>query len=102
MNLYAVIGSGVGTPEAVSLGVRLAAWHDAMVAHERQRSHRSMRECDDECPHGDARSLWAEAIETFGSRAHELRFLFSRGTRALSVRDVTTATTDTSDGGVPL
>ena len=35
MNLYAVIGSGMGTPEAVALGVRLAAWHDAMVAHER-------------------------------------------------------------------
>ena len=79
MNLYAVIGSGIGTSEAVLLGVRLSAWHDAMVAHERHlRSHRSTSECDDECPHAEARTLWAEALDTFGSRAHELTFLRSR------------------------
>jgi hypothetical protein len=80
MNPYAVIGAGVGTTEAVSLGVRLTAWHDAMVAHERLlRSTFSTDECHDECPHADARALWAEALATFGRRAHELTFLRSRG-----------------------
>jgi hypothetical protein len=80
MNLYAVIGSGLGTPDAVSLGVRLSAWHDAMVAHERRlRSTSSKDGCHDECPHAEARALWAEAVETFGQRAHELTFLQSRG-----------------------
>jgi hypothetical protein len=65
MNPYAVIGAGVGTTEAVSLGVRLTAWHDAMVAHERLlRSTFSTDECHDEltflrsrgkCPRGSAR-----------------------------------------------
>jgi hypothetical protein len=83
MNLYAVIGSGMGTPEAASLGVRLTAWHDAMVAHERLlRSTRATDGCDDECPHAEARGLWAEALEMFGPRAHELTFLSSRGKKA--------------------
>ena len=80
MNTYAVIGSGMGTPEAVALGVRLAAWHDAMVAHERRlRSADSKDGCHDECPHAEAGALWAEALEMFGPRAHELTFLHSRG-----------------------
>lgn len=80
MNLYAVIGSGLGTPEAVSLGARLSAWHDAMVAHERRlRSTPAQDGCHDECPHAEARALWAEALNTFGRRAHELTFLQSRG-----------------------
>lgn len=36
MNPYTLIGSGLGTAEAVSLSQRLAAWHDAMVAHKRR------------------------------------------------------------------
>ena len=80
MNPYAVIGSGMGTPEAVSLGSRLSTWHDAMVAHERRlRSTPSKDACHDECPHAEARALWAEAVETFGSLAYELAFLRSRG-----------------------
>jgi hypothetical protein len=80
MNPYVVIGSGMGTPEAVSLGVRLSTWHDAMVAHERRlRSTPSRTGCHDECPHAEAGALWEEALETFGSRAHELTFLHSRG-----------------------
>ena len=80
MNPYAVIGSGVGTREAVSLGVRLSAWHDAMVAHERGlRSALASQACDDECPHVEAGALWAEAVEAFGPRAHELTFLRSHG-----------------------
>jgi hypothetical protein len=80
MNLYAVVSSGVGSSEAASLGARLSAWHDAMVAHERRlRSSGSGDRCDDECPHVEARTLWAEALGTFGARAHELTFLRSRG-----------------------
>jgi hypothetical protein len=81
MNPYMRLGTGIATPAAVSLSARLAAWHDAMVAHERSlRSWRAGGACDDECPHAEARSLWAEALATFGARAHELEFLRSRAT----------------------
>ncbi len=112
MNPYAVISSGMGMPEAVSLGVRLSAWHDSMVAHERRlRSTPSIHGCHDECPHAEAEALWAEALETFGSRAHELTFLRSRGkrTRRSSRGELSTdrigATPDratSTDGGVSL
>jgi len=63
--------------------VRLAAWHDAMVAHERRLlTARTAAACDDECPHVEARALWAEALATFGPRANELTFLRSRATAA--------------------
>jgi hypothetical protein len=79
MNPYMLIGSKVGTREATSLAERLAAWHDAMVAHERRlRSRRGGDGCDEECAHGEAESLWAEALVAFGERAHELSFLRSR------------------------
>ena len=83
MNPYAMLGSGSGTNDAASLGARLTAWHDAMVAHERRlRTGRSGEVCDDECPHAEARALWAEAVETFGSRADTLAFLRSRAQSA--------------------
>jgi hypothetical protein len=79
MSPYAMLGSSVGTAEAAALCVRLTAWHDAMVAHERRlRTARTTDGCDDECPHDEARSLWAEALVTLGSRAGELTFLRSR------------------------
>ncbi len=79
MNPYATVGSGVGTPEAASLSARLIAWHDEMVAHERRlRSGRTNDRCDDECPHVEARALWAEALAMLGPRASELNFLRSR------------------------
>ena len=79
MNPYVMLGSGIGTSEATSLTARLAAWHDAMVAHERRiRTGRTADTCDDECPHVEARTLWAEALATFGARAGELIFLRSR------------------------
>jgi hypothetical protein len=74
MNVYRRLGYTHGTPEAVQLAERLAAWHDAMVAHERRAGSR----CDDECPHAEARVLWREALERFGTAAHELRFLERR------------------------
>ena len=80
MNPYTILSSGVGSGEAAALSVRLSAWHDAMVAHERRlRSGVASDACDDECPHAEARSLWSEAVSTFGARAQELTFLRSRG-----------------------
>lgn len=79
MNPYVMLGSGMGTSEAASLSARLAAWHDAMVAHERRlRTGRTADTCDEDCPHVEARTLWAEALATFGPRASELTFLRSR------------------------
>jgi hypothetical protein len=81
MNPYALLGSRIGTSEAVSLSDRLATWHDSMVAHERRlRAMRTDDACDDECPHMEARTLWAEAATMFGHRATELSFLRSRAT----------------------
>jgi hypothetical protein len=79
MNLYTMVGCGSGTPEAAALSARLETWHDAMVAHERKiRAGRADAVCDDECPHAEAPALWVEAVEVFGDRAQELRFLRSR------------------------
>jgi hypothetical protein len=79
MSPYAILGSSVGTAEAAALCVRLTAWHDAMVAHERRlRAGRTADACDDECPHDEARTLWTEALATLGPRASELTFLRSR------------------------
>lgn len=79
MSPYAFLGSSVGTAEAASLCLRLSAWHDAMVAHERRlRTGRTTNSCDDECPHAEARTLWTEALATLGPQADELTFLRSR------------------------
>ena len=79
MNPYTILSAGLGTLEAVALGARLSAWHDAMVAHERRlRAGTSTDRCDDECPHVEARALWPEAVAAFGARAQELAFLRSR------------------------
>ncbi len=83
MNPYTMLGSGIGTNEAMSLSARLSAWHDAMVAHERRlRAGRASHVCDDECAHAEARTLWSEAVATFGLRAHELTFLRSRASES--------------------
>ena len=94
MSPYAILGSSVGTAEAASLCVRVAAWHDAMVAHERRlRTGRTTDACDDECPHVDARALWTEALATLGPRASELTFLRSRANGVSpSPQEVVTAT----------
>jgi hypothetical protein len=81
MNPYTVLASGSGASTSSALAARLSAWHDAMVAHERRlRAGRTGDVCDEECPHVEARTLWAEALAAFGDRAHELSFLRSRAT----------------------
>ena len=94
MSPYAILGSSVGTAEAAALCVRLTAWHDAMVAHERRlRTGRTADACDDECPHDEARTLWTEALTTLGPRASELTFLRSRANGvSASPQEVVTAT----------
>ena len=82
MNPYRILGSGIGTDEAAALGARLASWHDAIVAHERRlRAGTTSDRCEDECPHAEAPVLWSQAVDTFGTRAHELTFLRSRAQR---------------------
>ncbi len=79
MNLYASLGSAIATIEAATLAARLAAWHDAMVAHERKlRIGKTADACGEDCPHAEARALWSEAMATLGERAQELTFLRSR------------------------
>jgi len=88
MNPYAIVASGFGSAEAASLCARLMAWHDTMVAHERRlRSGQSADACDDECPHVEARTLWAEVSAMLGPRASELAFLRSRALDASASSD---------------
>jgi hypothetical protein len=88
MNPYGIVSSGNGTPDAASLRARLMAWHDAMVAHERTlRSGQTTDVCDEDCPHVEARTLWAEAMATLGPRANELTFLRSRALHASGSSD---------------
>jgi hypothetical protein len=76
MNQYFTLGSRFGTAEAATLSTRLAAWHDAMVRHERDiRAARTDDLCDEECAHAEAPELWAEALQVFGDRTQELTFL---------------------------
>src|SRR5688572_27936088 len=64
------------------------AWHDAMVAYDRRlRSALTTETCDYECPHVEARTLWAEASAMLGPRASELTFLRSRGQDASAWSD---------------
>jgi hypothetical protein len=95
MNLYTIVGSGLGTAEATALSARLATWHDLMVAHERKiRAGRAAAVCDEECPHAEARTLWVEALEIFGERAQELTFLRSRATAATESSEELVASSD--------
>lgn len=75
MTLYRSLANAVGTREALELAPRLAAWHDAMVVHQRRAGTIRGPRCDGGCPHTDAEVLWSEAVDAYGERAHELRFL---------------------------
>lgn len=79
MSLYRTLASAVGTREALDLANRLAAWHDAMVRHRRRAGEAAGPACDVDCPHDQAESLWLEAVDVYGERAHELAFLRTLG-----------------------
>lgn len=79
MNPYMLLASSSDAGTAQDLRDRLTDWHDAMVRHERRlRRDQSDERCHEECPHADARLLWAEAVAVFGRRAGALTFLQSR------------------------
>lgn len=79
MSMYRLIETPDGLRAPMELAERLVAWHDAMVAHERlRRTAPSASPCDDDCPHGEARELWAEAVAILGAGARDLTFLRSR------------------------
>lgn len=75
VNPYGAIGASLGVTGTDSLMRRIIEWHDAMVSHERAARYEP---CDDECPHAQARQLWAEASARFGRAARLLSFLRSR------------------------
>lgn len=79
MSHYRSIATAFGTPEALALADRLAAWHDAMVMHRRRAAADSRTLCHEECPHAQAWALWREALEVYGERALELAFLRTCG-----------------------
>lgn len=70
LDVYRLLANQVGTADADELSQELSRWHDAMVLHERA----SCAEPDD-CPHADARELWAAARRVFGDQAETLVFL---------------------------
>lgn len=80
VSLYRTVATAVGTREARDLANRLAAWHDAMVMHRRLAGEVAGPACDVDCPHDQAESLWLEAIDVYGERAHEFAFLRSLAT----------------------
>jgi hypothetical protein len=86
MNLYRSLGAEVGTLEALDLARRLAAWHDAMVLHNRRAGGTRGDFCEHDCPHVNAQMLWIEALDVFGHRAHELGFLRTHGAMPLEAR----------------
>jgi hypothetical protein len=79
MSMYRLIETPDGLRAPSDLAARLVAWHDAMVTHERNRR----TPCDDDCPHVEARELWAEAVAVLGETAHDLTFLRSRALGAV-------------------
>ena len=79
VSLYRSIANAVGTREGRDLAHRLNAWHDAMVIHRRRDGAVAGHSCDADCPHREAESLWREALETYGERAHEFAFLRTYG-----------------------
>jgi len=83
MNPYVRLSSMAGSLEAASLGMRLALWHDEMVAHERRLRAGVADPCGDDCPHAEAEMLWTDAVATFGGDAEALTFLRSRASAAL-------------------
>jgi hypothetical protein len=79
MNIYRVLGDGIGTSEARELAEQLVAWHDAMVKHLRVVGPRRTTKCADDCPHEAASLLWSAAQQAFGIRVKDLTFLRAHG-----------------------
>jgi hypothetical protein len=81
MYFYKLMAHKAGSADALHLAERLAAWHDSMVAHERELKRQAAPCPQEECPHVDAPDLWLEAQQAFGDAAEELVFLRTRALR---------------------
>ena len=81
MNMYRVLCDRTGTNDARELAQRLVEWHDAMVKHLRLIGSRTTEACTDDCPHTDARVLWAAARDILGASARQFGFLRFHGER---------------------
>jgi hypothetical protein len=76
LDVYRLLATRVGTPDALDLAHDLADWHDTMVRHERtQAALGDSCAGTEDCPHFDARDLWRRARQVFGPDADELAFL---------------------------
>jgi hypothetical protein len=53
-----------------------------MVIHLRSSRSRHASDCEDDCPHDEAPTLWSAARELFGDDAYELHFLRKFGATA--------------------
>jgi len=54
-----------------------------MVAHERRADTARVVRCDGDCPHSEAKSLWREAVDTFGPHVDAFRFLRRHGSQSI-------------------
>jgi len=78
LDVYRLLATRVGTPDALDLAQDLADWHDAMVRHERSQAALGANCAGaEDCPHFEARDLWRRARQVFGNAADELAFLRS-------------------------
>ncbi|MCC7042868.1 MAG: hypothetical protein IT183_03345 [Acidobacteria bacterium] len=76
LDVYRLLASRVGSPDALDLAHDLADWHDAMVRHERSQAALGASCAGvEDCPHFEARDLWRRARLVFGAAADELTFL---------------------------
>lgn len=79
LDVYRRVANLVGTNEAAALAHALNAWHDAMVRHRRRLQQLGFdpdgHPTWDDCPHAEARELWVQARDVFGTHADQLEFL---------------------------
>jgi hypothetical protein len=76
LDVYRLLASRVGTPDALDFAHDVADWHDAMVRHQRSQAALGASCAGvEDCPHLEALDLWRRARAVFGSAADELRFL---------------------------
>ncbi|MGE0464393.1 MAG: hypothetical protein AB7Q16_23745 [Vicinamibacterales bacterium] len=90
LHVYRHLANRVGTNDALSLAHDLSRWHDQMVRHERTIKALGFSGCDgeDDCPHAQARELWRQAQDVFGSEAEALAYLSASAAVPLSAEGV--------------
>jgi hypothetical protein len=78
-NIYRLFLNRVGTDQALVLAHDLEHWHGRMQVHRDEIMRLGFAPDGhsrwEDCPHAEARQLWARAVQVLGSRAGELEFL---------------------------